>query len=158
MPSDGEETLAVATPLDVERARRLVRRFSADAGLASGQVEELVLAASELVSNIVKHGATGGRITCRLAESPAGGAVEVVVLDRGSHSTAPLANSSVSSAVVKTKLSKGKNQPGAVDGKVQKDQPTSLKTGSTEGFRKAGDRHSPTAKTWSDRVKDLFKA
>ena len=27
-----------------------------------------------------------------------------------------------------------------------------------ESFRKAGDRHSPTAKTWSDRVKDLFKA
>ena len=27
-----------------------------------------------------------------------------------------------------------------------------------EGFRKAGDRHSPTSKTWSDRVKDLFKA
>ena len=27
-----------------------------------------------------------------------------------------------------------------------------------EAFKKAGDRHSPTAKTWSDRVKDLFKA
>jgi molecular chaperone DnaJ len=27
-----------------------------------------------------------------------------------------------------------------------------------ESFRHAGDRHSPTAKTWSDRVKDLFKA
>ena len=27
-----------------------------------------------------------------------------------------------------------------------------------EGFRKAGDRHSPNSKTWSDRVKDLFKA
>jgi len=27
-----------------------------------------------------------------------------------------------------------------------------------DAFRKAGDRHSPTAKTWSDRVKDLFKA
>ena len=27
-----------------------------------------------------------------------------------------------------------------------------------ESFRKAGDRHSPTSKTWSDRVKDLFKA
>ncbi len=26
-----------------------------------------------------------------------------------------------------------------------------------ESFRKAGDRHSPTSKTWSDRVKDLFK-
>jgi molecular chaperone DnaJ len=27
-----------------------------------------------------------------------------------------------------------------------------------ESFRKSGDRHSPTSKTWSDRVKDLFKA
>ena len=27
-----------------------------------------------------------------------------------------------------------------------------------DAFRKAGDKHSPTAKTWSDRVKDLFKA
>jgi molecular chaperone DnaJ len=26
-----------------------------------------------------------------------------------------------------------------------------------ESFRKAGDRHSPTAKSWGDRVKDLFK-
>ena len=26
-----------------------------------------------------------------------------------------------------------------------------------ESFRKSGDRHSPTAKSWSDRVKDLFK-
>ena len=39
---------------------------------------------------------------------------------------------------LETKLSKGKNQPGAVEGKYQKDQPTSLKTGSTEGFRKGG--------------------
>ena len=27
-----------------------------------------------------------------------------------------------------------------------------------EVLRKSGDRHSPNAKTWSDRVKDLFKA
>ena len=26
-----------------------------------------------------------------------------------------------------------------------------------ESFRKGGDKHSPTAKSWSDRVKDLFK-
>ncbi len=26
-----------------------------------------------------------------------------------------------------------------------------------ESFRKSGDRHSPNAKTWADRVKDLFK-
>ena len=27
-----------------------------------------------------------------------------------------------------------------------------------DSFRKSGDRHSPNTKTWSDRVKDLFKA
>jgi len=26
-----------------------------------------------------------------------------------------------------------------------------------ESFRKSGDRHSPNAKSWTDRVKDLFK-
>ena len=26
-----------------------------------------------------------------------------------------------------------------------------------ESFRKAGDRHSPNAKSWTDRVRDLFK-
>jgi len=39
---------------------------------------------------------------------------------------------------LETKFSKGKNQPGAVEGKYAKDQPTSLKEGSTEAFRKGG--------------------
>ena len=26
-----------------------------------------------------------------------------------------------------------------------------------ESFRKSGDRHSPNAKSWTERVKDLFK-
>ena len=39
---------------------------------------------------------------------------------------------------VDSKLSKGKNQPGAIDGRYQKNQPTALKSGSAEGFRKGG--------------------
>ena len=39
---------------------------------------------------------------------------------------------------VETKAGKGKNQPGAVEGRFQKEQPLSLKVGSTEGFRKGG--------------------
>jgi hypothetical protein len=39
---------------------------------------------------------------------------------------------------VDVKAGKGKNQPGAVEGRFQKDQPMGLKTGSTEGFRKSG--------------------
>ena len=34
--------------------------------------------------------------------------------------------------------------------------PTTTNMGA-ESFRKNGDRHSPTSKTWTDRVKDLFK-
>ena len=83
MSVDKEETLSVKTPLDVERARRLVRRFAFDAGLRSSQAEELVLAASELVNNIVKHRATEGRITCRHSESATSRAVEVLVRDEG---------------------------------------------------------------------------
>jgi hypothetical protein len=37
-----------------------------------------------------------------------------------------------------SKASKGKHQPGPVDGRYQKDQPTALKSGSAEGFRKGG--------------------
>lgn len=39
---------------------------------------------------------------------------------------------------VDLKAGKAKNPPGAVEGRYQKEQPLSLKTGSTEGFRKAG--------------------
>jgi hypothetical protein len=37
-----------------------------------------------------------------------------------------------------SKGAKGKNQPAPVEGRYQKDQPLSLKSGSTEGFKKAG--------------------
>jgi hypothetical protein len=37
-----------------------------------------------------------------------------------------------------SKGAKGKNQPAPVEGRFQKDQPLSLKSGSTEGFKKAG--------------------
>jgi hypothetical protein len=37
-----------------------------------------------------------------------------------------------------SKASRGKNQPGPVEGRYQKDQPLALKSASAEGFRKAG--------------------
>jgi len=39
---------------------------------------------------------------------------------------------------IDTKAGKKKNQGGAIEGRYQKDQPLSLKEGSTEGFRKGG--------------------
>lgn len=37
-----------------------------------------------------------------------------------------------------TKAGKGKNQPGAAEARVQKDQPMAFKIGTSEGFKKAG--------------------
>jgi hypothetical protein len=39
---------------------------------------------------------------------------------------------------VEVKSAKGKNQPGAIEVRVQKDQPFALKSGAAEGFRKGG--------------------
>jgi serine/threonine-protein kinase RsbT len=81
VPADKEETLLIRSSLDVERARRLVRRCAIEAGLGSSQAEELILATSELARNVVRHGGMEGTITCRRSES--GRAVEVIVRDTG---------------------------------------------------------------------------
>lgn len=39
---------------------------------------------------------------------------------------------------IEEKAGKGKHQPGAVEGRLQKDQPIALKSGTAEGFKKAG--------------------
>jgi serine/threonine-protein kinase RsbT len=63
---------------DVERARRTVRAFALTAGLPAVQVEELVLATSEVTQNVVQNAAPG-TMTCRLRDS----IIEVLVEDFG---------------------------------------------------------------------------
>lgn len=56
------EIVPVRHDSDVGAARRATRRFSEAAGLEREAVEEIVLAVSELASNLVKHG-KGGTVT-----------------------------------------------------------------------------------------------
>jgi serine/threonine-protein kinase RsbT len=79
----GETRLTIRKANDVERARRVVRAFAFEAGLKPSEAEELVLAASELATNLVKHAINGGALTIRLAGRAEEPAVEVVAEDAG---------------------------------------------------------------------------
>lgn len=76
-------SLPIHTNVDVERAQRLVRAFSREAGLPDRDVDELVLATSELVRNIIKHAASGGSLSCRHLEVDGEQVVQVEVSDSG---------------------------------------------------------------------------
>jgi serine/threonine-protein kinase RsbT len=80
----GRETrLTIRKANDVERARRVVRAFAFEAGLKPSEAEELVLATSELATNLVKHATKGGSLTCRLLGGEGGLEVEVIAEDTG---------------------------------------------------------------------------
>ena len=92
MASKEVESVRVRTLADLEQARRVLRRFALDAGMPAISAEELVTAASELSSNLLKHTSGGGIISwcLRAAEDEPTSSddrgvltVEVVVADFG---------------------------------------------------------------------------
>ena len=78
-----EQRLRVETAIDIQRARRLVSTFASRSGLHRPQIDEIVLATSELADNLVKHTLFGGWLSCRIRESPEGDILEVEVADTG---------------------------------------------------------------------------
>jgi serine/threonine-protein kinase RsbT len=78
-----ESSISVTSTVGVEGARRLVRSFCLEAGMSRLRAEELVLAASELATNLVRHSQGGGTITCALGRANTHRAVEVIARDNG---------------------------------------------------------------------------
>lgn len=70
--------LAVTAPGHVTRARQLASRAARDAGLPDPDVERVVLATTELATNLVKYATDG-----LLAVMPTEGRLDVVATDRG---------------------------------------------------------------------------
>jgi anti-sigma regulatory factor (Ser/Thr protein kinase) len=73
-----ELRLPVASLADAAVARALVVRFALDIGLSRRAASEVAIAASELVTNIVKYAGTGELL---IGEEPGG--VLITALDRG---------------------------------------------------------------------------
>lgn len=79
-PKLARQSVEVAYPVDVGRARRAARSLAADLGFAERAAEEIALVASELASNLVKHGG-GGTVELLPLADPTG--IEIVSLDSG---------------------------------------------------------------------------
>ena len=76
--------ISITTTASVESARRLVRSFCLEAGLSRHKAEELVVAASELATNVVRHSGASGTIRCRLAKVDGRRCIEIECVDQGS--------------------------------------------------------------------------
>jgi serine/threonine-protein kinase RsbT len=67
---DGPPTsVHVTDASSVEVARRMVRAFSLKAGLPATATEQLVLAASELATNLARHSTSGGVMSCSIEDT-----------------------------------------------------------------------------------------
>lgn len=77
------QKILINSTVDVERAHRLVRALAREAGLPEWDVEELVLATTELTRNILKHADSGGSLLCSRVELDGEHFVEVQIKDFG---------------------------------------------------------------------------
>lgn len=65
-----EEALPIRGQADVEHVRRVARASALAAGATPEQAAEWMLVASELATNLLRHAASGGSISCSAVEEP----------------------------------------------------------------------------------------
>ncbi len=72
-----------AVPESVPRARRALTAFAAAAGAAGKELDDIRLAASEALTNVVMHAYAGGSGLMHVTAAAAGGEVSVLIADDG---------------------------------------------------------------------------
>lgn len=77
-----EETVAIASDVDVVSVRQLVRRRAQELGFSLVDQTKLVTAASELARNALEHGG-GGELLLQVVEEPPRTGLRLVFADRG---------------------------------------------------------------------------
>ncbi len=77
-----EETVAIASDVDVVSVRQLVRRRAQELGFSLVDQTKLVTAASELARNALAHGG-GGELLLQVVEEPPRTGLRLVFSDRG---------------------------------------------------------------------------
>ena len=75
--------VSINSTVDFERAQHLVRAFAQEARLEAWDVEELVLATTELTRNILKHASSVGSLSCSRVEIDGEHFAQVEIKDFG---------------------------------------------------------------------------
>lgn len=82
-PSEASRTVAIINDASVYGARQATREVAAALGFDRRRVEELVLVASELTSNILKHAGRGELHVRRVVDEARGVGIELCARDDG---------------------------------------------------------------------------
>lgn len=80
------ESWLPATPASASRARAIVRELSSRRGLSQEDTWDLMLATTEAVANVIKHGTPCGRQGFRLRVQSCGDGICVEICDCGTFS------------------------------------------------------------------------
>jgi molecular chaperone DnaJ len=162
------KTLEVKIPAGINEGMRIRSAGNGEPGTNGGPPGDLYIEIRLKQHEIFER--DGDDLHCTvpvsLTTAALGGAVEVPTLDGSAEIDLPEGTQHGKTFRLKGKGIKGvrSSYPGDLYCHIAVETPVKLTEHQRklmreldESFRKAGDRHSPSAKSWSDRVKDLFK-
>ena len=162
------KTLEVKIPAGINEGMRIRSAGNGEPGTNGGPPGDLYIEIRLKQHEIFER--DGDDLHCTvpvsLTTAALGGAVEVPTLDGNAEIDLPEGTQHGKTFRLRGKGIKGvrSSYPGDLYCHVAVETPVKLTEHQRkllheldESFRKAGDRHSPSAKSWSDRVKDLFK-
>jgi len=162
------KTLEVKIPAGINEGMRIRSAGNGEPGTNGGPPGDLYIEIRLKAHEIFER--DGDDLHCKvpiaLTSAALGGSIEVPTLDGTAEIDLPEGTQHGKTFRLRGKGIKGvrSSYPGDLYCHIAVETPVKLTEHQRkllreldESFRKSGDRHSPTSKTWSDRVKDLFK-
>ncbi|ACB34842.1 chaperone protein DnaJ [Leptothrix cholodnii SP-6] len=163
-----QKTLEVKIPAGINEGQRIALRGHGEPGTQGGPAGDLYVEIRIKQHEIFERDSDDLHCTVPvpLTTAALGGAIEVPTLSGSAEIELPEGTQHGKTFRLRGKGIKGirSNYPGDLYCHVSVETPVKLTEHQRkllkeldESFRKGGDKHSPTSKSWTDRVKDLFK-
>jgi molecular chaperone DnaJ len=162
------KTLSVKIPAGVDEGDRIRLSGEGESGVNGGPAGDLYVVIHLKAHSVFQR--EGDDLHCEMpisfAQAALGGEIEIPTLDGSAKIKVPAETQTGQVFRLRGKGIKGvrSSYPGDLYCHIAVETPIKLTEHQRkllreldESFRKSGDRHSPTSKSWSDRVKDLFK-
>jgi molecular chaperone DnaJ len=163
-----QKTLEVKIPAGINEGQRIALRGHGEPGTQGGPAGDLYVEIRIKQHEIFERDSDDLHCTVPvpLTTAALGGAIEVPTLSGSAEIELPEGTQHGKTFRLRGKGIKGirSNYPGDLYCHISVETPVKLTEHQRkllkeldESFRKSGDKHSPNSKSWTDRVKDLFK-